>query len=133
MSDKASGLDRIHRASGCLVRISYGGFALLYLLGCTYSVYRDPPSLWGVVVAALTNIAVISARRFTVLTIAAGTSSLVTSVYLAVRTELGAEVSPDFFAGVLAEIGGTRPLSVLMAEQVDALREWARSRTVPAD
>ncbi|HEY8481461.1 MAG TPA: histidine kinase [Spirillospora sp.] len=106
MSDKASGLDRIHRASGCLVRISYGGFALLYLLGCTYSVYRDPPSLWGVVVAALTNIAVISARRFTVLTIAAGTSSLVTSVYLAVRTELGAEVSPDFFAGVLAEIGG---------------------------
>jgi SpoVK/Ycf46/Vps4 family AAA+-type ATPase len=26
----------------------------------------------------------------------------------------------------------TRPLSVLMAEQVQALREWARSRTVPA-
>ena len=34
---------------------------------------------------------------------------------------------------VLAEIGGTRPLSVLMAEQVNALREWARTRTVPAD
>ena len=27
----------------------------------------------------------------------------------------------------------TRPLSVLMAEQVQALRDWARSRTVPAD
>ncbi|WNJ25733.1 hypothetical protein RMA73_12630 [Xanthomonas translucens pv. translucens] len=28
---------------------------------------------------------------------------------------------------------GTRPLSVMMAEQVQALREWARERTVPAD
>jgi hypothetical protein len=32
----------------------------------------------------------------------------------------------------LAEIGNTRPLSVLMAERVAALREWARGRTVPA-
>ena len=31
------------------------------------------------------------------------------------------------------EIRNTRPLSVLMAEQVQALREWARERTVPAD
>lgn len=31
------------------------------------------------------------------------------------------------------EIANTRPLSVLMAEQVQALRDWARSRTVPAD
>jgi hypothetical protein len=30
-------------------------------------------------------------------------------------------------------IRGTRPLSVLMAEQVQTLREWARERTVPAD
>ena len=36
-------------------------------------------------------------------------------------------------ACVLAELGTTRPLSVLMAEQVQGLREWARSRTVPAD
>jgi hypothetical protein len=36
-------------------------------------------------------------------------------------------------AHVMAEIGATRPLSVLMAEKVDGLREWARSRTVPAD
>ena len=34
---------------------------------------------------------------------------------------------------LLGEIAGTRPLSVLMAEQVNALREWARTRTVPAD
>jgi len=32
-----------------------------------------------------------------------------------------------------AELKQTRPLSVLMAEQVAALRDWARSRTVPAD
>ena len=33
----------------------------------------------------------------------------------------------------MAEIRGTRPLSVLMAEQVAALRAWALERTVPAD
>jgi hypothetical protein len=32
-----------------------------------------------------------------------------------------------------AELRQTRPLSVLMAEQVGALRDWARGRTVPAD
>ncbi|MEG3790901.1 AAA family ATPase [Lysobacter sp. CCNWLW3] len=32
-----------------------------------------------------------------------------------------------------AELKQTRPLSVMMAEQVEGLREWARSRTVPAD
>ena len=32
-----------------------------------------------------------------------------------------------------AELRQTRPLSVLMAEQVESLREWARPRTVPAD
>jgi hypothetical protein len=36
-------------------------------------------------------------------------------------------------ARLLAEIRATRPLSVLMSEQVNALREWASSRTVPAD
>ncbi len=34
---------------------------------------------------------------------------------------------------LMAEIRQTRPLSVLMAEQVDALRAWARGSTVPAD
>ena len=32
-----------------------------------------------------------------------------------------------------AEIGATRPLSVVMAESVAALREWAKDRTVPAE
>jgi AAA+ superfamily predicted ATPase len=34
---------------------------------------------------------------------------------------------------VLDELRTTRPLSVLMAEQIQALREWAATRTVPAD
>ena len=33
---------------------------------------------------------------------------------------------------IMEEIEGTRPLSVVMAEQVEALREWASSRTVLA-
>jgi SpoVK/Ycf46/Vps4 family AAA+-type ATPase len=34
---------------------------------------------------------------------------------------------------ILAEIRATRPLSVVMAERVQTLREWAAERTVPAD
>jgi SpoVK/Ycf46/Vps4 family AAA+-type ATPase len=34
---------------------------------------------------------------------------------------------------VLAEIARTRPLSVMMAEKVQALRAWAAERCVPAD
>jgi len=34
---------------------------------------------------------------------------------------------------LLAEIEATRPLSVVMAERIDALRHWAAGRTVPAD
>jgi SpoVK/Ycf46/Vps4 family AAA+-type ATPase len=34
---------------------------------------------------------------------------------------------------LMAEIRSTRPLSVLMAEPVQALRAWARERTVSAD
>ncbi|WP_269792586.1 AAA family ATPase [Stenotrophomonas sp. Iso1] len=34
---------------------------------------------------------------------------------------------------LMAEIRNTRPLSVLMSEQVQGLRDWARERTVPAD
>ena len=36
-------------------------------------------------------------------------------------------------AELLAEIRQTRPLSVVMAEQVQATRDWAASRTVPCD
>jgi hypothetical protein len=34
--------------------------------------------------------------------------------------------------GLLAEVRGTRPLSVLRRESIEALRAWARERTVPA-
>ena len=34
---------------------------------------------------------------------------------------------------LLTELRNTRPLSVLMAEQVQGLREWAQGRTVSAD
>jgi len=34
---------------------------------------------------------------------------------------------------ILTELAGTRPLSVTMAEKVEALRAWASARTVPAD
>ncbi|MCW5582144.1 MAG: ATPase, partial [Luteimonas sp.] len=36
-------------------------------------------------------------------------------------------------ATLLAELRTTRPLSVVMHEQVSALRAWASGRTVPAD
>jgi len=36
-------------------------------------------------------------------------------------------------ADLLAETQQTRPLSVVMAEQVEATRNWAASRTVPCD
>jgi hypothetical protein len=34
---------------------------------------------------------------------------------------------------LLAEIHGTQPLSVTRAEEVQAIRNWAKSRAVPAD
>jgi hypothetical protein len=34
---------------------------------------------------------------------------------------------------LLAEVGGTRPLAVVRAEKVQALRDWAEERTVPTD
>jgi SpoVK/Ycf46/Vps4 family AAA+-type ATPase len=36
-------------------------------------------------------------------------------------------------ADLLAEIKQTRPLSVLLSEKVEEIREWASSRTVPCD
>ncbi|GAA4857366.1 AAA family ATPase [Luteimonas vadosa] len=44
-----------------------------------------------------------------------------------------AEDAPLSEATLRAELRQARPLSVLMAEQVDALRRWASARTVPAD
>lgn len=42
----------------------------------------------------------------------------------------GRDVSQD---DLLAEIQQTRPLSVVMAEKVEEIREWAKGRTVPCD
>jgi SpoVK/Ycf46/Vps4 family AAA+-type ATPase len=44
-----------------------------------------------------------------------------------------AEQKPLDTDHVMQEIRNTRPLSVIMAEPVAALREWAKERTVPAD
>jgi SpoVK/Ycf46/Vps4 family AAA+-type ATPase len=54
--------------------------------------------------------------------------AIVSALFAAHAT--GAPLS-DF--ALRAELRQTRPLSVLMAEQVTALREWASGRTVPAD
>jgi len=42
----------------------------------------------------------------------------------------GTQVNGDF---IVDELNRTQPLSILMGEKMDALREWAESRTVPAD
>ena len=54
--------------------------------------------------------------------------AIVAAIYEALATKL-----PLATGHVLAEIGRTRPLSVVMAEKVEALREWAAGRTVRAD
>jgi len=54
--------------------------------------------------------------------------AVVAALYAAVAGK-----SPPTQAQLLAELRATRPLSVLMAERVGALREWARGRTVSAD
>ena len=54
---------------------------------------------------------------------------VVVSAAYAARAEGGAVTAQH----LLREVSATRPLSVVMAEQVESLRQWARSRTVPAD
>lgn len=54
--------------------------------------------------------------------------SVVSAVYQAM-----AEQKPVATAHIAAELARTRPLSVVMAERVEALREWAATRTVRAD
>ncbi len=54
--------------------------------------------------------------------------AIVSSMYTAHAQ--GREVSQ---VDLLAEIKQTRPLSVVMAEKVDEIREWAADRTVPSD
>ncbi|HSB49570.1 MAG TPA: AAA family ATPase, partial [Burkholderiales bacterium] len=47
--------------------------------------------------------------------------------------EAHAQNKPLDSSHVLAEISSTRPLSIVMAERIEALRAWAQGRTVPAD
>jgi SpoVK/Ycf46/Vps4 family AAA+-type ATPase len=54
--------------------------------------------------------------------------AIVSAMYAA-RAD-GREVGQE---DVLSELRATRPLSVVMAEHVSALRDWARDRTVPCD
>jgi len=53
---------------------------------------------------------------------------IVSALYAAHATQAGLDTHT-----LMQAIRETRPLSVLMAEQVQALREWALPRTVPAD
>ena len=53
---------------------------------------------------------------------------IVSALYAAHATQAGLDTH-----ALMQAIRETRPLSVLMAEQVQALREWALPRTVPAD
>jgi SpoVK/Ycf46/Vps4 family AAA+-type ATPase len=54
--------------------------------------------------------------------------AIVSSLYAA-----HAKREPLATAHVLAEIEATRPLSVVMAERIDAMRDWAAGRTVSCD
>jgi ATP-dependent Zn protease len=54
--------------------------------------------------------------------------SIVAALYTSRSTR-----QPISAALILQELRATQPLSVVMAEQVAALRAWARDRTVPAD
>ncbi len=54
--------------------------------------------------------------------------AIVSAVYVAHATD-----EPVTAQHVLREIEATRPLSIVMAERIDALRSWAAERTVAAD
>lgn len=54
--------------------------------------------------------------------------AVVAAVYTAHANSAATEASH-----IAQELSGTKPLSVVMAEQISELREWARERTVPTD
>jgi SpoVK/Ycf46/Vps4 family AAA+-type ATPase len=75
-------------------------------------------------------------QRFDLLELAAATAGFsgaeIEQAVAAALYAARAQDAPLETAHVLAEIRRTRPLSVLMAEPVAALRAWAAGRTVPA-
>ena len=54
--------------------------------------------------------------------------AVVAALYLAAEQRRALDT-----AHILTELGQTRPLSIVMSERLDALRSWARDRTVLAD
>ena len=58
--------------------------------------------------------------------------SIVSARYLASSRGTDGRATPATQADVLAAVNRTYPMSVLRAESIDALRRWARDRTVPA-
>jgi SpoVK/Ycf46/Vps4 family AAA+-type ATPase len=58
--------------------------------------------------------------------------SIVSARYLAGSRGADGRAAPATQADVLAAVNRTYPMSVLRAESIDALRRWARDRTVPA-
>jgi SpoVK/Ycf46/Vps4 family AAA+-type ATPase len=58
--------------------------------------------------------------------------AIVSARYLASSRDASGAETPVTDADVLAAVNRTFPMSVLRAESIDALRQWARDRTVPA-
>jgi SpoVK/Ycf46/Vps4 family AAA+-type ATPase len=58
--------------------------------------------------------------------------AIVSARYLASSRDDGGTGSEVTDADVLAAVNRTYPMSVMRAESIDALRQWARERTVPA-
>jgi hypothetical protein len=54
-------------------------------------------------------------------------------VVVSARYRAAADKAPVDTAHLEAEVRATVPLSVTMAEKIDALRAWAEGRTVPAN
>ncbi|NBR28769.1 MAG: ATPase, partial [Betaproteobacteria bacterium] len=68
----------------------------------------------------------------TVCSISAPGAEIEQTVVAAIYEALS-EKKPLSTEHIAGEIGRTRPLSVVMAEKVEALRAWAAGRTVSAD
>jgi SpoVK/Ycf46/Vps4 family AAA+-type ATPase len=54
--------------------------------------------------------------------------AIASAIYSSYNTEGG--INTEL---MLTELAATQPLSILMAEQIDQLRQWAKGRTVPVD
>ena len=105
-------------------------FAEAPLAGNPLCVFEDGSALDGAQMQAL-------ARQFNL----SETTFILPSTKATARVRIFTPASEMPFAGhptlgtahVVSELRGTRPLAVVRAEKVQALREWAEERTVPTD